>query len=333
MAKRKSSARRSAPRTTPTRVNPFAADGPVRDAEAPPPRGVRPSSFGQSYRPVAQEVDPDEAALYGQVAPGMRGASRGRMPDAATAANTRMTASADMISNAARAAAYREELLLPEEEGDEVERMGIEEFERERDQDEPEEERSERYAETFPATQRFEQQRVHGRSRVPPPPADRPAPRRPVASSQPVMALAHIGDGHVDNLWDWIRQDGDKGATFLGQEFDHAIDLFRFVERLVAAEGDGLAIARAITYGNHHLGFLMLTPILTNERMAILHCYLQPGEVRDRGGELIVFFVDVATKLLPGFKLAVPSPSPEWTKFHTRVLGPLGFAPHTMFVR
>lgn len=323
MAKRKSAAaRRPAPRTTPTRVNPFASDGAVRQAEAPLPRGVRPASFGRSMRPVEQDVDPVEAALYGQVAPGMRGGrATTRMPEAATAANARMTASAEGPT-AARAAAYREEFLTVDDEGEQVERMGIDEFEQEQEQEEPQ--------------QQFEQQRVHGRAphkTIAPPPAERPAPRRSVGQAQSVLALSRIADGHIDNLWDWIREDGDKGATFLGQEFDHSVDLYRFLRRLIDAESDGLAIARAITYGDHHLGFLMLTPILTSERMAILHCYLQPGEVRDRGGELLGFFVEIATKLLPGFKLAVPSPSPEWTKFHAKVLGPLGFAPHTLFVR
>lgn len=333
MAKRKTHARRPAPRTVPQRVNPFtAADGfevPARP-RAPAPRGVQPASFGRSVRPTNQDVDPVEAALYGQVAPGMRGGrATTRMPEAATAANSRMTADASRISSQARAEAYREEFLSPEEEGDAIERMGIDEFEQEQRQEEPFEPEPQ---------QMFETQRVLGRDpapprrQVPPPPAERPAAR--VAShAQPVLALAKIADGHVDNLWDWIREDGDRGATFLGQEFDHSVDLYRFVDRLNAAEAEGLAIARAITFGNRHLGFLMLTPILTNDRTAILHCYLSPGDIRNRGGELLSFFVGVATKLLPGFKLAIPSPDQEWAKFHQKVLGPLGFAPHTMFVR
>lgn len=260
------------------------------------------------------------------------------MPEAASAANQRQQLNADRIPARARAEAYRQEFLTPDEEGDDVERMGIEEFEQQQGES-YDDQRVAADRDDLSHQRQFEEQRVHGRTAAPrrpmvrPPGYAQPPAARPAPGTQPILALARIEPEHVDRLWDWIREDGDLGATFLGSEFTTSVRLHAFMRGLVDAEAQGLAVARAITYGDQHLGFLMLSPILTVERMAILHCYLSPGTVRERGGEMLPFFVEIGTRMVPGFKLAIPSPSAEWAEFHQKVLGPLGFAPHTMFVR
>lgn len=320
MAKRRSASRRAAASS----INPFGKP-------APPPRGVRPTSFGTRVAAPVRDpaFDEREARLYQQVAPGMRGSGTARSPEAASAASLRRGLDASKISDSARAQAYRD-AMLDEGPGEPVEQMGIDEFEQGFEQ---------------PAQQgqlgmqgRFEEAAVFGPSvatstgtigsRYVPPPVT----RHEQAPDTPTLHLRSIAPTDVDRLWDWIRADGDGGTTFFGRTFDHGMELYHFCSGLGTAEAKGIAYARTIAYGGTHLGFLVLSPIISTDRVAILHTYLGP-HARANAEALIPMLVQLAESIVPGFKLAVPCPSDEWRKFYTRVLTPLGFAPHTLFVR
>lgn len=136
----------------------------------------------------------------------------------------------------------------------------------------------------------------------------------------------------VDRLWDWVRLDGDRGASFLGRTFARSTDLHQFMIAIVSGEHQGLSLVRSLYWATVHIGFGMLAPILAEERTALMHVYLQP-EARNNLAEFMPLLVQMAEQLAPNVHLAVASDGPQWERLHARVLEPLGFVKRAMFIR
>lgn len=146
------------------------------------------------------------------------------------------------------------------------------------------------------------------------------------------LRLVPVTVRDVDRLWDWIRADADNGQSFLGTLVKSSLELHKFLQQIVASEKDGIAIIRSLHGGEHHLGFAMLAPILTDERTAIMHIYLEKAY---RGGlaQIVGPLVDMAEQVAPGVHLAVWSPDDTWARLHRKLLTPFGFTERVMFIR
>lgn len=159
----------------------------------------------------------------------------------------------------------------------------------------------------------------------------------PNASMAPGVTVRPVTIEDGDRLWDWIRADGDHGAAFLSRPMQTSMDLHGVMHALITAESAGTALMRAVYYegateGDQHLGFAALAPILPVEQVAVMHIYLRP-EVRGQLAALTGPLVQVASSILPTYKLAVVSHDAAWARLHRQVLLPLGFTEHVMFVR
>lgn len=156
------------------------------------------------------------------------------------------------------------------------------------------------------------------------------APQAPGITAHPVSFL------DVDRLWDWIRSDSDRGQAFLGTAVETSLDLHQRIRQIQSHEAMGVAMVRSLyregdTATGWHLGFLMLHPILSQERMAVVSMYLQRDS---RGYELRILpaVLALAAQIVPGFKLAVMAADEGQRQAYAALLQPLGFTPHTMFV-
>lgn len=152
----------------------------------------------------------------------------------------------------------------------------------------------------------------------------------PLAPSTLVTASASSRED-VDRLWDWIRQDPDQGAEFLSARMATSVDLHTVIAVLQQGEARGLSIIRSVYVADQHMGFAMLAPILTAENVAVVHIYLRP-EARGHLAYLVAPLTELASQLAPGVRLAVLSEDKGLAALR-KLLAPLGFTEHTMFVR
>lgn len=150
------------------------------------------------------------------------------------------------------------------------------------------------------------------------------------------LMLMKVSVKCVDSLWDWIRGDEDLGKSFLGAPITTSLALHQYIQYIAKAEESATSIIRSVYWndGGHgqHLGFIMLAPILANERTALMHVYLEKS-VRGGLGKMIAPLVDMAEAFAPGLHLAVWSSDDVWARLHRRLLEPLGFTPRVMFIR
>lgn len=322
-------------------VNPFG------DFKIPAPKGKNPGPVARSvaWKPRAQPAaeDPEEAAAFGgrQVGDVLPQDARNRRVSAAalSAAQQRMHG----------------QPLDTDDEQDEQE----EEYEQEAEAEEEEvTEQDEPAPQHHPPNPPFRR-----------PPAPAPAKSRvlheseqyepaPVATQMPAsrsgVKILNGGDiiTHpnglyvtkvtikcVDRLWDWIRSDGDHGKSFLGAPITTSLALHQYIQYVAKAEEQAQSCIRSIFwYGNgaepdaNHLGFVMLSPILAEERTALMHVYLKK-DARNTLGKMIGPLVDMAEAFAPGMHLAVYSRDEAWARLHKRLLEPLGFTSRIMFIR
>lgn len=298
--------RRGSASATPSRVSLSSADAYV----PPPPKGPSPfprerprATPSREARTVSPTALPDELAAFTPLPYRDVPTTRGRRVTVAAAeqAKLRMLATAP---GAARAEAVPVPVPEPEEP------------DLEPDPDpEPLDEEPEPAAVAAPA------------------PMPTPIPT-PVAPPAPLVATpATIGD--IDRLWDWIRGDGDGGASFFSYVVTSSVMLHRTFAALERSEQDAAPIharIRALTCGDHHVGFAMLLPVLREERAALMHIYLRP-EVRGMLATLLPLLVDLAAAAVPGYTLAVIGHDAALTRLHRTLLAPIGFVEHTMFLR
>lgn len=164
------------------------------------------------------------------------------------------------------------------------------------------------------------------------------APQNLERTLAPGLELSTLGDKDTDRLWDWIRQDGDLGVSFLGAPFPHYMALHAVIEGLRSAEvQSGSAMLRALVYVDEaqhaeHIGFLLFAPIFSAEKLALVHIYLSP-RWRGQLAAITPAILPWAEHLLPGYKLAIYSATEALARLHRQILTPLGFTAHLMFVR
>lgn len=163
-----------------------------------------------------------------------------------------------------------------------------------------------------------------------PAPAEQAAPLEGAPVKATTLTTRPITAEAVDCLWDWIRQDADKGHAFLGQTFPTSLALHKFMATLNEYEPYGTAIVRAVHVADTLIGFAMLLPI--QDGCGVMHIYLMPS-VRGTLAQLTPYLVNAAQALRPDLKLAVSSRDAGWARLHRQVLTPLGFREHTLFVR
>lgn len=154
----------------------------------------------------------------------------------------------------------------------------------------------------------------------------------PTPTPTPVLSLRAATVDDLDRLWDWVRADGDHGASFFSKPMPSSVALHTFVSALGQAEVQGLAAIRSVVFEENHLGFAMLLPILASERTAMMHIYLR-ADVRGHLAQLVPTLVDLAAQTVPGYALAVISHDATLARMHRALFAPLGFAEHTMFLR
>lgn len=153
---------------------------------------------------------------------------------------------------------------------------------------------------------------------------------------EPSLTFRRVTVGDIDRLWDWIRQDGDRGRSFLGSEIESSLVLHKILGQLDTAEHSGAAMIRAAYWEAHndelHIGFVALAPMFAAEKLALVHTYLAP-DYRGEAVKIAPAIIALVEAAAPGFKQCVYSPTPALERWHRTVLLPLGFQAHTMFVR
>jgi len=150
----------------------------------------------------------------------------------------------------------------------------------------------------------------------------------PVAKPAPQLMARAISVADGDRLWDWIRQDGDGGHTLFGRTVQSSIELHALLRLLTDAEVVGRAIIRTLDVQGVVLGFVTLNPILTTEQTALVTVYLAP-DARGQYAALLPLVLDAVATLTP-LHLALPGHDAD---LYRRLLTPLGFREHTLFVR
>lgn len=143
-----------------------------------------------------------------------------------------------------------------------------------------------------------------------------PEPSDVAVATNHNLSAVDITDADLDNLWDWVRQDADKGLKFLGTAPTSSAHMRAMVGRFVTS----YALHEDNESGVQHIGFGAFGPV--NDQMAVIHLYLAPS-VRGRLRELAPGFLEMAVQAQPGKKLMVFSKDPA----DVRLYRPLGFSP------
>lgn len=189
-----------------------------------------------------------------------------------------------------------------------------------------------------PAQPQAQERRVPVQPQVQPsftPPAFHVQPAAAQAvQPQPVNAmpshaqLAMVGYAHVDLLWDWIRQDQGHGENFFMRPIRHSGELNQLIGSLVDGERIGTSVIRSIVWGEQLIGFVLLSPIMSTERVAVLHTYLHP-QAQGQAAIVVTPLLAQLASFVPGYRLALLNPSSTDTKAFVD----LGFKPYALLVR
>lgn len=111
-----------------------------------------------------------------------------------------------------------------------------------------------------------------------------------------------ITDEDLDCLWDWIRQDDDRGEAFLGFTPKTSRELQYYFATLAAKVGDGIASLYTICSGDLTAGIAILAPIDRPNRKIITRLYFAPF-VRGLAQEIIPVLLDLVNQTHEGFGL------------------------------
>lgn len=313
------------------------------------PKGPVPESMGRSSQPQTRRgsngsgnkydsgniEDPDEAAAFTSVAP----SGQGRSP-------------AQLRSSVGRAGASARMHGTVDEDVPPVRGFGDDQEQNQFDDD-----LDDALARPLPTDEEVDEPAVlgaglgAGRARMPQ--GDEPAVRTPrphmpppifhraaqpadpnilQSATLPNLSLRRVAVADIDHLWDWIRTDEDGGQTFLGRQFATSMDLHHFIN-FVNIEGErvGLSLVRSLYWQDAHFGFLMLAPILAAEKTALCHVYLNQ-DTRGQLPQLVGHLLALAQQARPGIHLAAYAVDSEWERLYQRLLTPLGFKKHAMFI-
>lgn len=158
---------------------------------------------------------------------------------------------------------------------------------------------------------------------------------QPVQQTQPasvagVRILAHhVTPADADRMWDWVRQDQDRGAVFFGTPMLSGLHVHEQMAAYVKADRKGAAIIRAMYVNDQPIGLAILHPIDPEQRVAVAHLYLRP-DLRGNLPQLLPLLLDEAEAHLPdGIRIAVYENRPALAA----LLSSHGFVPHTLLIR
>jgi hypothetical protein len=155
-----------------------------------------------------------------------------------------------------------------------------------------------------------------------------PEQTQPAPAADPIQ-LVPVEVHHLDNLWDWVRQDQDRGAAFLGGVgAQSSLAIHHFFQTLNQREQLGMAMIRAIHLNSSHIGFAVLLPILEQQKIALAHLYINQ-QMRGFLTQLLPSLIHYAAQMRPDLRLVVMSDRPEWA----RLLAPLGFHQQIVLIR
>jgi len=159
----------------------------------------------------------------------------------------------------------------------------------------------------------------------------------PSTALTPGLHLLTPTQEDTDRLWDWIRADADRGEVFFGKLMKTSQELHDLMRDLVVLhEPQMTALARSIWFIDgrgvrHHIGTTIFAPILSTERVALVHLFLRK-DVRGNLANFIRPILDAGRGLVPGYHLAFFAMEPGMLAFGQQTLVPLGFKAFTMFV-
>lgn len=131
------------------------------------------------------------------------------------------------------------------------------------------------------------------------------------AAGESSLCTREVSEEDLDRLWDWIRQDADRGEKFLGSKVMTSLQLR---DKLVAW---GLNL-HSLDDAGEHVGFGGFHPVL--ETHVGLHLYLAPS-YRSQLARLIPQFLKMAQTLHPGKVLTVATQD----EADVRLYRPFGF--------
>lgn len=120
-------------------------------------------------------------------------------------------------------------------------------------------------------------------------------------------------DEDIDRLWDWIRQEEDRGAVFLGEPVTTSRALY---DRL-SLFGESL---QAMVDAGEHIGILAIEPSGAGPNVMAIHMFIRK-ESRNQLRRLIPQLQALAVIAYPGVSFAVATQDPALARLYQ----PFGF--------
>ena len=139
----------------------------------------------------------------------------------------------------------------------------------------------------------------------PEPPASEVSESNLAVESEIALSVRPVTDCDVDRLWDWVRQDEDRGLEFLGFQPKTAREVYgHFAQNFT---DNPSAAAFAIDELEIHVGFALFNPIHQLPFQAVTHIYLA-ASVRGRVGEVVQQLLRICDDRYPGLSLVIVTP-------------------------
>lgn len=143
---------------------------------------------------------------------------------------------------------------------------------------------------------------------APPEPDPEPMPEDDTDPSL-LLELRPVTDQDVDRLWDWVRQDEDRGAAFLTAPATTSRALHEWFWKWAVRVTEGRAFVYAIDQDGGHCGFVILNPLFPQQAEAVCHLYLAPS-VRGQAQAILPALLKWSAVLHPTLSLAVVTSNP-----------------------
>lgn len=285
------------------------------------PRGIRPKVNPPVDRHFANLADADERALYTGESSGARTAASRRVSQAAL----------DQAQKRMQGGQQDDDDDLPDDR--ELDNLGNEDaFEPNGDEDDQSDDQHGGPTDDEILAMAAQISERRGQQTQPPKQQRQQQATTQAAAPTKGLNLQPIAVEDTDRLWDWIRADAEGGFSYFSRPLKNSQQLHDVMRSLVAAEQQGTGLARSVCYGQDHIGFAALVPILDTEKIAVVHLYLNPA-VRGSLDKLLPWLLGQAYALLPGYQLAIFASDEARRRLYRTLLVKLEFAEHSLFVR
>ena len=133
-----------------------------------------------------------------------------------------------------------------------------------------------------------------------------------------LLELRPITDQDVDRLWDWVREDPDRGAAFFGFPARMSREVHVWVFQLLKATEQGLALSAALDMEGVPVGLAAVSPIRNGEGNVLL--YLASAH-RHRFKDLVPLLLARWDREHPDLSLCMVTTDPK----RMRLYRPFGF--------